>query len=183
MTVVYVGGEKGKTCLGLDVSTKVGYVLLGVGDSPIHKGLLEAAKGKKGMPRAMEVAELVRELLLNTKPSFVVIEGYSLGSKFNLATMVEVGTLVRRELVLSGVPWAEASPSNLKKFATGSGAAKKEQVLLQVYKSWGFETSSNDVADAYALAKMGTCLWYPEELNKARKEAFDTFAKTFDKPK
>ena len=44
-------------------------------------------------------------------------------------------------------------PNTLKKFITGKGNAKKELMLLKVYKRWGVEFNDNNMADAYSLAK------------------------------
>lgn len=43
------------------------------------------------------------------------------------------------------------SPTCLKKFVTGSGQGKKEDMKLQLYKKWGKEFKSNDEVDAYGL--------------------------------
>ena len=44
-------------------------------------------------------------------------------------------------------------PTSLKKFITGRGTAKKELMLLKVYKKWGIEFSDNNLCDAYSLAR------------------------------
>lgn len=46
------------------------------------------------------------------------------------------------------------TPGQIKKFTTGKGNAKKELMMKEVYKRWGFETDSHDVADAYAIARL-----------------------------
>jgi Holliday junction resolvasome RuvABC endonuclease subunit len=45
-------------------------------------------------------------------------------------------------------------PLTLKKYATGKGTAKKQEMLLQIYKRWGVEFSDDNAADAYALARL-----------------------------
>ena len=45
-------------------------------------------------------------------------------------------------------------PGEIKKFVTGKGNAKKELMLKEIYKRWGFETDNHNVADAYAIAQM-----------------------------
>jgi crossover junction endodeoxyribonuclease RuvC len=42
----------------------------------------------------------------------------------------------------------------LKKYATGKGTSKKQEMLLQIYKRWGVEFSDDNAADAYALARL-----------------------------
>ena len=45
-------------------------------------------------------------------------------------------------------------PMTLKKFAAGKGNAKKQEMLLQIYKRWGVEFNDDNAADAYALARL-----------------------------
>ena len=47
-------------------------------------------------------------------------------------------------------------PMTLKKYATGKGTAKKQEMLLQIYKRWGVEFNDDNAADAYALARLAT---------------------------
>lgn len=45
-------------------------------------------------------------------------------------------------------------PMTLKKYATGKGNAKKQEMMLQIYKRWGVELNDDNAADAYALARL-----------------------------
>lgn len=45
------------------------------------------------------------------------------------------------------------TPGEVKKFVTGKGNAKKELIIKEVYKRYGFDTDINDIADAYAIAR------------------------------
>lgn len=45
-------------------------------------------------------------------------------------------------------------PMTLKKYATGKGTAKKQEMLMQIYKRWGVEFNDDNAADSYALAKL-----------------------------
>jgi Holliday junction resolvasome RuvABC endonuclease subunit len=47
-------------------------------------------------------------------------------------------------------------PMTLKKFAAGKGNAKKQEMLLQIYKRWGIEFNDDNAADAYALARLAS---------------------------
>lgn len=47
-------------------------------------------------------------------------------------------------------------PMTLKKYATGKGTAKKQEMLLQIYKRWGIEFNDDNAADAYSLARLAT---------------------------
>lgn len=45
-------------------------------------------------------------------------------------------------------------PMTLKKYAAGKGNAKKQEMLLQMYKRWGVEFNDDNAADSYALARL-----------------------------
>lgn len=45
-------------------------------------------------------------------------------------------------------------PMTLKKYAAGKGNAKKQEMLMQIYKRWGIEFSDDNAADSYALARL-----------------------------
>lgn len=45
-------------------------------------------------------------------------------------------------------------PMTLKKYAAGKGNAKKQEMLLQIYKRWGIEFTDDNAADAYGLARL-----------------------------
>jgi Holliday junction resolvasome RuvABC endonuclease subunit len=44
----------------------------------------------------------------------------------------------------------------LKKYAAGKGNAKKQEMLLQIYKRWGLEFNDDNAADAYSLGRLAT---------------------------
>jgi Holliday junction resolvasome RuvABC endonuclease subunit len=45
-------------------------------------------------------------------------------------------------------------PMTLKKYAAGKGNAKKQEMLMQIYKRWGIEFNDDNAADAYALGRL-----------------------------
>lgn len=49
-------------------------------------------------------------------------------------------------------------PTTLKKYATGKGNAKKQEMMLQMYKRWGVELTDDNAADSYALARIAAGL-------------------------
>ena len=84
----------------------------------------------------------------------VCIEGPSFASKG--AYILQMGALnffIRYWLRTEGVNYKVISPGELKKFVTGKGNCKKDLILLKVFKKWGIEFDSNDLADAYSLAR------------------------------
>lgn len=47
-------------------------------------------------------------------------------------------------------------PMTLKKYAAGKGTAKKQEMLMQIYKRWGLEFNDDNAADSYALARLAS---------------------------
>lgn len=45
-------------------------------------------------------------------------------------------------------------PTMVKKYATGKGNAKKNEVMLSVYQHWGVEFADDNMADSYVIARI-----------------------------
>ncbi len=143
---------KGATrIMGIDASTYIGMVQLG---EPVKK-ILVHFPDQWGYSRLQSIATAICGVLDEWKPEVVIIEAYGLANKFNLVEMVEIGTLIRRELMARKIPWYNCTPKSLKLFAAGSGNADKPRMAEAVKARWNFESQYDDVVDAYALAKMG----------------------------
>jgi Holliday junction resolvasome RuvABC endonuclease subunit len=50
----------------------------------------------------------------------------------------------------------QVPPMTLKKFVSGKGNAKKDEIMLQIYKRYGVEINENNAADAYGLARIAS---------------------------
>lgn len=88
--------------------------------------------------------------------TFIALEDYFTGkqpqSVIKLATL---GTVVRIRLMDAGYAFMPFVTSQIKKFETGSGVAPKDNMLKSVFKKHGLDTSSNNIADACAIAHLG----------------------------
>jgi len=85
----------------------------------------------------------------------VCIEGPAYASQG--AYILQMGALhfmIRIMLKRNGIDYKIIAPGTLKKFVTGDGRAKKDLMLLKVYKKWGIEFDNDNLADAYSLARM-----------------------------
>lgn len=107
-----------------------------------------------GFERLSAIAGEVMALYEKWKPKFVVIEGYALYNVTSIIPVVEVGTVIRYFLWQEGASVYECNPSTLKKFVCGTGKAKKDQMMLGVFKRWGYEGTDNQ-CDAVGLAMYG----------------------------
>lgn len=169
--------KKELSILGLDVSTKTGAVMFSRhGEVVVQKELvlkpLQNDKLVHRMYRAVELFHSVRDLVVIERPGLVVFEGYGYANAHTLALLVELGSMARHACIYSKVPYIDVAPPTLKKFVTGTGNAKKDQMRLAVYKKWKFEHDSDNVVDAYALARLGQgYAGIVPPGNKAEKEA------------
>lgn len=148
------------TSLGLDLSaTASGLLLLKENGTKEPLVMLEREikpGTMRGATRMQKIATVVMETIHEHKPDKIVVEGYSLGKNANSTIpLVEIGGLVRFLMFLDGLSWFDPRASQVKKFATGSGSASKDQVMMWVLKRWGHTSMSNNTADAYTLAAMG----------------------------
>lgn len=64
----------------------------------------------------------------------------------NLNSVIPFEEHIRRPL--------QIPPMTLKKYAAGKGNAKKQEMLMQIYKRWGLEFNDDNAADSYALARL-----------------------------
>lgn len=141
--------------LGVDPSTYLGTCLL-TGDAASPK--LIHFKEARGFHRLQLIARSFDSLIQEHQPDLAVVEGYAYGNRNSIVSLVEIGTLIRMALYTAKIPWYDAPPSLLKRFVTGKGNAKKPDVANAVKERWGFTSTSDDVVDAYGLARLGQAL-------------------------
>ena len=140
---------------GLDLSTKrIGYADPSGATHSIstQAGPKEPARRLHGLVWGLE--RLLRAV--DQEPRLVVVEGYGLGSpgRLSLVRLGELGGAVRLRLFELDIPYVEISPSSLKKYATGSGAAKKP-AMIAAAAELGAPGLNDDEADAFLLRHLG----------------------------
>jgi len=83
-----------------------------------------------------------------------LMEDFAYSQPHQMAALGGLGWHFR--IMMSRTDWhfGTCSTNILKKVATGKGAVPKEQVILGVYKRWTFESSDNNIADAYVLGRL-----------------------------
>ncbi len=117
------------------------------------------------------VSEIMKTIETH-KPDRIFLEGYAFGAKMKREVLGEFGGILRWHLVAIDPLLCEVSPLGLKKFVTGKGAGQKEQMMLGVFRNWGYEPSGNDDADAYGLWRLGLCVCgLDQPANQAQREA------------
>lgn len=148
--------------VGLDPSTKTGLVILDSNGEVVEQEEIRS-KAKKDPERMIDIVRQVKAYL---KPNDrVVIEGFAYGAKGNAVDFqYGLGWLLRAMLYINKFAYTEATPSQVKKFCSNRGNAKKEDLVLPLYKKWGYEHHSDNVRDAYILARMGYAMYNHEGL-------------------
>jgi crossover junction endodeoxyribonuclease RuvC len=144
--------------MGVDTSTKTGYVILDDSGGIVKVGVLRYPPRTNRFARYAGYARDVYDLVDAYGVDLVIIEGYSFAGKFINSVQYELGACIRMRLYQEEVPFIEIPPTSLKKFVTGKGNAKKDLILLGVYKRWDFDTEDDNEADAYGLAQFGRAL-------------------------
>jgi len=89
-------------------------------------------------------------------PDVIAVEGYI--ESFGGGTLAkirlgEIGGSLRLRWFEQGIPYVEIRPGTLKRFATGSGNADKERMVLAARKQ-GATPRNHDEADAFHLRRM-----------------------------
>jgi crossover junction endodeoxyribonuclease RuvC len=112
---------------------------------------------EKGVERLDWLAHEVLWQAKGNDADLVALEGFSYGSKgravFDIAGL---GWVVRLDLHRHGIPYADVSPSSLKKYATGNGNAGKplmQQEAARRLDYWPEKPDDNEV-DALWLRAM-----------------------------
>ena len=124
---------------------------------------------KSGVERLAHIRSEVMRLADGV--DLVVIEGYSMGSRGRVFDIGELGGVIRMALHDSGITFVSVPPTSLKKFATGKGTAKKDDMLETAIRRFAFAGHGNDEADAWLLLKMAEAAYSGLATNTKQREA------------
>lgn len=147
-----------KVYVGIDLS----YSSTGV--ACIHDGKVDGVALKAGKPsqefdeRMADLWGKLRKVLPHPDSAIITIEGAAYAADFGAFKLGELSGAVRTLLSTNGYRYNIVAPTQLKKYATGKGNAPKEFVAAKVAKQWGFLHPSNDVVDAFVLAKISQAI-------------------------
>ncbi|WP_226000926.1 hypothetical protein [Paenibacillus sp. BJ-4] len=139
--------------VGIDPSTKTGVCILDA-DGNVLDALEITADGKD--PERMY--DIITDVCENVDyGDVVVIEGFGFASQSGFL-LGGIGWGIRLNLYERNIKYREAAPSALKKFASGKGNTKKDELAVEIFKRWGFQHGSDNVRDAFVLAKIARSL-------------------------
>jgi len=139
--------------IGVDPSSKTGLVKV-----DMASGEVITRKELKGIGSVdpKRIVTLIDEIIDHIRPGDIIgIEGYSYGSKGKgVSFQYELGGMLREWLYRLNLNYTTITPSQLKKFATGKGNTPKDAMAIPIFKRFGFEDKSNNITDAFILAKI-----------------------------
>ena len=142
--------------VGLDISiTGTGVVVL---DRELQIVSAECVKTKPQddwYARVNNIVSRVFSYIPDPVLCTVFVEDYAYAAKGQVFNIAELSGIIKFRLWHDAYPFLRIPPTSLKKFTTASGNAPKELMMKEVYKRYGVDFNDNNVADAYALARMG----------------------------
>lgn len=147
--------------MGLDPSTKFGVAVVGAQCAGGSNEVLFADEicfpKLTGFERITALLDRITNIRDVHKPDFIVIESMFVGHPSSAIPIIQIGSILRYLLTQDRARYLDVPPGTLKKFVCGAkgGGAKKEQVMMYVLKNWGYESKTNNIADAVALAMIG----------------------------
>jgi crossover junction endodeoxyribonuclease RuvC len=152
--------------VGIDPSyTGFAIVIIDKNGDVVEQRLLSTDSKKEADERIIDLEKDFKFVPTIFSLHSVCIEGPSFSS--NGAFILQMGALhyyLRIFLLKKDIKFTIVAPSALKKFVSGDGRAKKDLMLLKVYKKWGVEFEDDNLADAYGLAQYAL-----EEYNNGKK--------------
>lgn len=157
--------------IGLDPSTKTGFVALDEsGQTLIAKELTGV-----GSVDPKRMVTLINEVVSHLQPSDIIcLEGFAYGAQGQgVSFQYGLGHGVRNALYSRKHSFILVTPAQLKKFASGKGNTKKENLILPIHHKWGFEHSSDNVRDAYILAQIAKSLHTKKVKTQYQKEVIE----------
>ena len=146
--------------LGVDPGlNRTGYALLERGRrSPVLReaGVIRSTPSLSLAQRVNEIAQGVREVLLDYKPQVVAIEQI-FSFRRNPKTAILMAHARGAILMMAAqceIPVVDFTPTQVKRLLTGSGKASKEQIQYAIKNELQLSRilEPNDVADASAIA-------------------------------
>lgn len=158
--------------VGLDISiTGTGVVVL---DRQLQTVKAECIKSKPQddwYARVNNIVSRVFDIIPDPVFSTVFVEDYAFAAKGQVFNIAELSGIIKFRMWYDAYAFLRIPPTSLKKFTTATGTAPKELMMKEVYKRYGVDFNDNNVADAYALARMGYAITQQVNVPQYQKEA------------
>lgn len=153
--------NKSIVSIGIDLSlTGTGVVMIKNGKIVLEKLIKSKPSGDLPVHELERIQRIVNEILNCTKSTTIdiaVIENLAFGVRnaTSLTQLAGLNYFTRAMLHAQGIPFVLVAPTTLKKFITGNGAAKKDVILMEVFKKYNVAFVDDNLADAFSLSKIG----------------------------
>jgi len=139
--------------LGIDQSlTGTGLCLLGEDGALMYSETVDPGK-LRGAARLSFIKQRLQHVIESTEAVKAAYEGYAYEGVGRVFQLGEIGGVVQLTLHEAGVPAVSVAPVALKKFATGSPKADKDEMLAAARRD-GAEARDDNQADAFFLARI-----------------------------
>lgn len=149
-----MAGDQSMRFVGIDPSTKTGFVALDADGNALRQKELTGV----GSLDPKRMSTLIDEIVAHLQPDDVIcIEGFGFASQ-QAIQLGGIGWGIRMAMYRRNLSYTEVGPAAVKKFATGKGNTKKDEMVLPIFRKWGFENKSDNVRDAYVLAQIAMAL-------------------------
>lgn len=154
--------------VGIDPATRTGFVALDPNGNVLKAKEITGA----GSTSVRRIRTLANEVFLHLGSQDVVcVEGFALNARDTNKVSSGNGWAARMAVDRAGLKYIEPTPGQLKKFVnvaewTGEKGSKKrlkgdevkKLVIASVHEHWGFNTTSDNIADAFVLAKIAEAI-------------------------
>ena len=155
--VIKTNGEfKDPIFVGMDPSYNgFAIVLIDKDANIVEQKLLKSSSKLEAEDRIIQLENEFKFVANIRQLKKLYIEGPSYMSKG--AFVLQMGALhfyLRIFFRKKNVHYKVIAPGTLKKFITGKGNAKKDLMLMKVYKKFGIEFEDDNLCDAYSLARL-----------------------------
>lgn len=144
--------------MGLDASlNSTGYAYRKAGTGEVVTGHINPGK-KRGSNRLWHNLVQLQKILDDAQPEVIYLEGYATRAKGLVFQMGEWGGILRLEAWRRSIKVVTIAPSTLKYMATGSGNAKKPDMMAACEELFSMAIRQDDEADAFLLMRAGEAL-------------------------
>jgi hypothetical protein len=117
------------------------------------------------------VSGVVRRLERLGTPAMLAVRGYSLRGRSNVhGELIELGAVLRWQLLRRRWQVAEIPPGTMHKFTVGAGSPTPSALAAALAALYRRSFATPREAEAFALAHIARALVYPEGYNPARLE-------------
>tara|TARA_Y100001968_G_scaffold315814_1_gene342859 strand:- start:13080 stop:13544 length:465 start_codon:yes stop_codon:yes gene_type:complete len=147
--------------IGIDPGlARVGYGLIDSfngNQEMIDCGIISTSKNQKEGERLVEIEKDLSELLVKWKPEIAAVEKFFFYRSSTTISVVQARGVVIMTLARFQIPIKEYPPMKIKLSISGSGKAKKDEVLESVMRELNLDhpPRPDDASDALAIALTG----------------------------